>query len=133
MDTRKIEIELKAIQELPVEEFERRFNELYDPANDDEKAEIMRLFKKNMNESILEMRAFIKETSLKMRLDNMLEIIPLSYIARVYFGKSKQWLYQRVNGYTINGKQAKFTDDQLYTFNNALKDIGQKIGSIELV
>ena len=63
----------------------------------------------------------------------MLEIIPLSYIARVYFGKSKQWLYQRVNGYTINGKQAKFSDDQLHTFNNALKDIGQKLGSINLV
>jgi len=122
---------LKEIQALPVEEFEKRFDEIYDSANDDEKSEIMRLFKENMNESILDTKTFIKETYYKIQLSEMLEIIPLNYIAKMYFGKSKQWLYQRlVNG---NGKPANFTSDQLQIFNSALKDIGNKVSSINLV
>jgi len=122
-------IKIENLQKLSTEEL----GELYDSANDEEKEEIIRLVKKNANDLISEAKAFIRETRLKMQLGNKLEIIPLAYIARVYFGKSKQWLYQRVNGYEINGKQAKFTEDQLQTFNNALKDIGQKISSINLV
>ena len=122
-------IKIENLQKLSTEEL----GELYDSANDEEKEEIIRLVKKNANDLISEAKAFIRETRLKMQLGNKLEIIPLAYIARVYFGKSKQWLYQRVNGYEINGKQAKFTEDQLQTFNNALKDIGHKISSINLV
>jgi hypothetical protein len=124
MDTK-----IKDFQSLSNEEF----GKLYDSSNDVEKAEIIRLVKKDANEFILEAKAFIRETTIKMKLGEMLEIIPLAYIARIYFGKSKQWLYQRVNGYMINGKRAKFTEQQLQIFNGALKDIGHKVGSIELV
>jgi len=69
----------------------------------------------------------------KWQLGQVSEIISLSYIARTYFKKSRQWLNQRINGGIVNGKPAKFTDEQLVIFNNALRDISQKIGSVNLV
>ncbi|MDR1056772.1 MAG: DUF5053 domain-containing protein [Prevotellaceae bacterium] len=125
--------ESKELKVLPIEEFKKKFNEIYHAANDAEKAEIMQLFKKDATEHTKKLNRFIEETTLKMQLGDMIEIIPLAYIARTYFHKSKHWLYQRIHGYMINGKHAKFTGEQLQTFNNALKDIGDKIGSIKLV
>jgi len=56
----------------------------------------------------------------------------LSFIAKHYFGKTKEWLYQRINGNVVNGKPCRFTAEELDRFNHALKDISQKIGSLRL-
>ena len=66
------------------------------------------------------------------QLKEVSEIISMSYIARRYFNKSRTWLYQKINGNLKNGKQTKFTDSEIQTFNFALKDIGNKIGSIAI-
>ncbi|GHT39258.1 hypothetical protein FACS189437_02080 [Bacteroidia bacterium] len=58
------------------------------------------------------------------------EIIPLAYIARNYFKKSKNWLYQRLNGNVVNGKPANFSPSEIQTLHVALSDISNKIGSI---
>ena len=67
------------------------------------------------------------------QLGEVKEELSLSYIAKNYFNKSRQWLNQRINGSIVNGKPAKFTDDQLRVFNNALHDISKKIGSVKIV
>ena len=56
--------------------------------------------------------------------------ISLSYIAKKYFGKSRNWLYQRINGYMVNGKRAEFTQNEFRTFLDALDDIGTTIRNI---
>jgi hypothetical protein len=58
------------------------------------------------------------------------EIIPFSYIAKNYFKKSKEWLYQRLNENIVNGKPAKFSESEVKTFNFALHDISKKINQI---
>ena len=68
-----------------------------------------------------------EETILKDKLGELPDIISFSYIAKKYFGKSRNWLYQRINGYTINGKPAKFTQNEFQTFLNALEDISNTI------
>ena len=45
-------------------------------------------------------------------MKDILPIISLLYIAKTYFGKTKEWLYQRVNGNIAKGKPAKFTDEK---------------------
>lgn len=67
---------------------------------------------------------------LKERLGELPEIISLSYIAKKYFGKSRNWLYQRINGYMVNGKRAEFTQNEFQTFLDALDDIGTTIRNI---
>ena len=64
---------IKRLRSLPIEEFEKCFNEMYDSANDDEKEQIIRSFKKSTNEHILKVDSFIKETSMKLKLDEILE------------------------------------------------------------
>ena len=76
-------------------------------------------------------RAF-NEIKLQTALILNKELIPLSYIAKNYFKKSKAWLYQRLNGNNINGKTVKFTEKEIETFNFALQDISKKIGSINI-
>ncbi|MCD7937815.1 MAG: DUF5053 domain-containing protein [Tannerellaceae bacterium] len=76
---------------------------------------------------------FITETSIKIQLAENAELLPLAYIARTYFHKTKNWLYQRVNGNTVNGKPAHFTPEEKELFNHALQDISKKIGSIRII
>lgn len=79
------------------------------------------------SELVTDLENDIDEFNIKEKLGELTEIINFSYIARVYFNKSKHWLYQRINNYNVNGKPAYFTDDEKIKFNNALNDIKNKI------
>lgn len=77
---------------------------------------------------------FIEEQiNLKLKLQEVTEIISLSYIAKNYFHKTRQWLYQRINGNKVGGKKLTLTEDQLKTLDFALKDISKKIGSLSII
>lgn len=66
------------------------------------------------------------------QLEEVLNYISLSSVATDYFGKSKQWLYQRVKGYSVNGKPASFTEKEKEHFVSALLDISDKIRATAL-
>lgn len=68
-----------------------------------------------------------EEFILRQRLGELPEVISFSYIARRFFGKSRQWLYQRVNGSIVNGKQARFTKEEYEKFISALDEISMMI------
>ena len=51
----------------------------------------------------------LQDVKLALELGDIANAISLSYIAKAYFGKSKNWLYQRLNGNKVNGKPAQFT------------------------
>lgn len=59
-------------------------------------------------------------------------LLPMAYIAEKYFGKTRQWLYQRINGYSVRGKVYSLNEEQKATFNLAIQDIAQQIGSLRL-
>lgn len=59
-------------------------------------------------------------------------LLPMSYIAKHYFGKSAAWLSQRINGTLVRGKAYTLNDEQKRIFNNALQDISSRIGSLHL-
>jgi len=91
---------------------------------------------KYVEKRVLEVAASADEVinkGVRYQLGEIVEVLSLSYIAKIYFKKSRQWMTQRINGCVVNGKPAKFTDDQLKTFNRALHDIGSKIGSVNLI
>jgi len=79
-----------------------------------------------------ELEEFNKDISIRIQMAEVSEMVSLSYIAKKYFGRTAQWLYQRINGNIVNGKPAKFTDEEIKTFNSALQDISKKIGSLAL-
>lgn len=55
------------------------------------------------------------------------EAISFSYIAKKYFGKSRAWLMQKVNGNKVNGKKAAFSEEEREKFRAALLDISDKL------
>jgi len=85
---------------------------------------------KMLKESMEESDRNMEEIRLRCHLILNKEMIPVSYIAKNYFNKSKEWLYQRINENTVNGKPAKFTENEIKTFNFALQDVGRKISAI---
>ncbi|WP_172918080.1 DUF5053 domain-containing protein [Capnocytophaga canis] len=102
-------------------------------------AQISQLASENEQEFVEAMKYSIedtlekaKELSVKVRLNEVLPILPLSYIAEHYFQKSKSWFYQRLNGNIVNGSPAQFTQEEIKTLNFALQDLSKKLGSISL-
>ena len=70
--------------------------------------------------------------TIREQMDEIIDLIPVSYIAKNYFGKSRAWLYQRINGYRVRGHVYTLNEKEIEIFNRALKDIGNKIGSLSV-
>lgn len=93
--------------------------------NPNEKKQLLKEFHESLDNKGHEIRSL----TIRKQLEDISDIINLSYVAENYFNKSRQWLNQRINENIVNGKPAKFTNDQIRILNNALKDISRKIGS----
>lgn len=74
----------------------------------------------------------LKEDAIKLQMGNVSNYLSMSYIAKQYFGKTRAWLYQRINGHSVNGKPCRFTEEEKATFNRALQDISREIGSLHI-
>ncbi|MDR1224487.1 MAG: DUF5053 domain-containing protein [Tannerella sp.] len=69
----------------------------------------------------------VEELIEKVEMGEVASIVSLAYLSRKYFGKTRHWLYQRINGSIVNGKPAKFTAEEKVKLKNALQDIGNII------
>lgn len=61
------------------------------------------------------------------KLKDVLLYIKWGNISKDYFGFSRGWIYQRLNGYDGNGNPSEFTESQKETLREALKDIARKL------
>ncbi|HQF47450.1 MAG TPA: DUF5053 domain-containing protein [Flavobacterium alvei] len=86
-------------------------------------------FADSLLECIKESNKKADELLLKQKLEDILPVISVSYLAKNYFKKTPQWFYQRLNGNNVNGKEAHFTHKELETLAIALKEIGQKLSA----
>ena len=73
-----------------------------------------------------------KELIMLHKLGEIASAVSLSYIANTYFGKSRSWLYQRLNGHKVNGKQAQFNPEEKKQFALALKDLSIQLQEASL-
>ena len=67
----------------------------------------------------------MSETSEK--LSGLLLYIKWGNVSKDYFGYSRGWIYQRLNGYDGNGNKCDFTEAQKETLREALRDIAAKL------
>ena len=89
-------------------------------------------FAEAMVECMRETNRELDKLLVKDQLEKISKIISVSYLAKNYFKKTPQWFYQRLNENLVNGKPAKFTEEEIKTLNFALQDISKKIGSIRV-
>ena len=81
------------------------------------------------------MRKIIEEADemiFRAKLGDLPEALSFSYIAKKYFGKSRGWLMQKVNGNRVNGKMAVFTDEERLMFRKALQDLSEKMSTVAM-
>lgn len=88
----------------------------------------MTQFLEGLDEALIEADNMIA----RAKLGDVPEAISFSYIAKNYFGKSRSWLMQKVNGNMVNGKAASFTDSERKMFREALQDISKKLTTAAL-
>jgi len=93
--------------------------------------EVQTLFDQFMEEGLAEINEDINKLRIQAASDY--ELLPISYIARHYFGKSSAWLQQRINGYPVRGKVYGLNEEQKATFNSAVQDIARRIKSVRIV
>ncbi len=98
----------------------------------EQRKEAGRLMREIMAERRAERARKRTDINVRQQLENVIEIVPLAYIAKHYFNKDRSWLYQRVNGSIVNGKPAAFTQEELFRLADALKEIGNKINHAAL-
>jgi hypothetical protein len=112
------------------EKFGKRLNEIRENYKSEEDLKALDEFiRTGMVEMTHDLQEFNREVTLRMQLSEVAQMVSLSYIAKKYFNKTRSWFHQRISGHVVNGKAAKFTDEEIKTLNDALRDIGQKIGS----
>lgn len=74
----------------------------------------------------------LRQAEKAKELRDMKEIIPVSYIARHYFGKSAAWLQQRLYGYKVRGRVYTLSAEDRRKFDDALQDIARQISSFSI-
>lgn len=84
----------------------------------------------NVHQEIAEIK---EQLTIRERLEPVLPYLSVSKLSKDYFNKSSSWFYQRLNGNKIHGKVCRFTDKELETLDMALKDISQRLSSLQLV
>lgn len=89
-------------------------------------------FVKNTHKGLGAIQDELENVKLALELGDVANAISLSYIAKAYFGKSKNWLYQRLNGNIVNGKPARFTEEERKRFAEALLDLSRRINETAL-
>ena len=72
------------------------------------------------------------EMIFRAKLGDLPNALSFSYIAQKYFGKSRGWLMQKVNGNKVNGKTAAFTEDERRQFREALQDLSRKMSAVAM-
>jgi hypothetical protein len=96
----------------------------------DEKREFADAFVGAGKEDARRIREFCGEATVKIKLQEILGVVPMAYIAREYFHKSKYWFSQKLNGNLKNGVACSFTEDEIKILAFALRDIGTKIQNV---
>lgn len=61
------------------------------------------------------------------KLKEIMLYVKWGNISKDYFGFSRGWIYQRLNGYDGNGNECEFTESQKETLKEALRDLAHKL------
>lgn len=114
-----------------------------DEKSEARKTEILNYIKLNADDSDREeAKAFINQKMEQLQSEVLTlreqlaeedyKLLPLRYIAQKYFGKSAAWLSQRLNGSEVRGHAYTLNSEQKDIFNRAVREIGQRISSLQL-
>lgn len=129
-DIGKLLAELKGLMGKEDEKSEARRNEIALWVREHRSPEVEAAWDRFMDEGLSEIGRAVE--NIRHQIDHNYDIIPMSYVARHYFGKSQSWLAQRINGYEVRGKVYTLNEAQKAIFNAAMQDLSKQFGSIHI-
>lgn len=112
---------------------DRQITELMDCMTDQEVEQLAVSVQNDFDNIHQEVTEIKEQLTIRERLEPVLPYLSVSKLSKDYFNKSSSWFYQRLNGNKIHGKVCRFTDKELETLDMALKDISQRLSSLQLV
>ena len=74
----------------------------------------------------------LEKIDISIKMLQVSQYVSLAYIADRFFGKSRQWLNNRLKGNLVNGKPASFTRDEIKRLSAALVQISDEIRTTAL-
>ena len=104
------------------------FND-FDKLSSQEKETVRQMF---LDDWDIRMKTRIEDISLSIRLMHVSEYVSLAYIADRFFGKSRQWLNNKLKGNLVNGKPVAFTTEEIKKLSAALVEISDEIRATAL-
>lgn len=114
------------------EAFQKQIDQVLSEKTQEEAQMIADIMLECVNEDIETTDALIREVRLRKMVEKVYDAVSWSYIAKTYFGKSRSWLNQRLNGFLVNGKEAQFTQEELNRLQTALFDLSKDIKNTAL-
>jgi hypothetical protein len=95
-----------------------------------------KLFGNALNErteqAIVNAGKVVNRVKLALKINPVTDYVSISYISRRFFGKSRSWLHNRLQGYNNNGKPDTLSAEDINTLQNALFTISDEIKSAAL-
>ena len=123
--------ELETLMDKSDAQSEARRNEIADWLKEHRTPETEEAFRQFMDRGLARIKA--EAENLRQQIaDEDYKLLPLSYIAKRYFGKSHAWLSQRINGTKVRGKVYTLSQEQKEVFNGAMQDLSRFYGSFRL-
>lgn len=123
--------EMKSLMGKLDSESETRRNEISAWFKENNSPETEEIFSKFVDDGLSEIEAEVEDIRHQME-DKDYRLLPIGVIAEEYFGKSRSWLSQRINGTKVRGKSYTLNEEQKALFNRAIKEIAARIGSFQI-
>ena len=110
---------------------EERKNEIIAKLETMDKDAVAEVAQPFVEENVARLESEVK--ALRSQIDEEdYKLLPISYIAKNYFNNSASWLLQRLNGYQVRGKVYTLSQEQKGIFNQAVKEIINRISALQL-
>jgi hypothetical protein len=125
MDIKSLMQQMHDADDRNKERIKNEISSQFSSLTEEEKEAVREAFMQGLDAKLEEANRLIKKVDIALEIDEISKYVSLSKIASTYFGKSKEWLYQRIKGYLINGKPASFSEDERKVLATALEDISR--------
>lgn len=122
--------ELKACIGKTDSESRKKFEDALVYLKENDSEEVQQMLSDLLSVGLAEVRQEVE--TLKRQIGEVYDLIPLSYIAEKYFGKTRAWLYQRLNGYQVRGKVYSLNGKEKEIFNKAMQDLAERFAAVRL-
>ncbi len=97
-----------------------------------DREELEPLLEEMSNRFLENAKETINSVKVAMDLERISAYISMSYIAKRFFGKSRSWLHNKINGNFSNGKPASFSGEEINKLREALDTLSGELKQVSM-